>query len=534
MQKLSYLLGTLAIAALLGLGYTVLLLNSSIDRFENVVDGLQKLGAPANFIATPATTSPRNFSFTVGTSTPRGIYGTSTLAAYGSTTIQTPIDTLYAFQVFNAATTSVFDIDTINDRASTTALVISGINGSTQCLQIDADGDVTGFGSGCGGAFPFTVHADGVSTSTRLVFGNGFISQASSTVFGGLSVDNGTTTNATSTNLNVSGQVDFDTLTSALILTGAGGLLAEYTGADCTNQFIRDLSALGAPTCATIVGADVDLADLTATDSTLTFSGAYDGQTARTVGINLGNANTWTALQTINHATTTNLTVGTYFAPATDDGAPLGSSAMKWSDLFLASGSVINWNSGDLTLTHAANLLTLTGGGFTMDGAFINSDGTLEIPNGTAPVVDAVGELAIDTTENELLYATSTVAGAPAVIKPYEVKGFAHSSTTQGSGTSSLPFFTAPPNSAGYFDSVWCNATSSTATNAFMRVLLRDDAGNRMNDLVASSTIGVVKLTTNNSFTAGEKMWGDVGTTTSSGLPLLKVACHVKVFWTRN
>lgn len=39
---------------------------------------------------------------------------------------------------------------------------------------------------------------------------------------------------------------------------------------------------------------------LTATDSSLTFSGSYNGSTARTVGLNLGNANTWTAKQTFN------------------------------------------------------------------------------------------------------------------------------------------------------------------------------------------------------------------------------------------
>lgn len=98
--------------------------------------------------------------------------------------------------------------------------------------------------------------------------------------------------------LNITAEVDFDYLTSALLLAGSTGLISEYTGIDCTNQFVRDVSAAGAGTCATIVAADVDLADLTATDSTLTFSGAYDGQTARTVGLNLANANTWTALQT--------------------------------------------------------------------------------------------------------------------------------------------------------------------------------------------------------------------------------------------
>ena len=45
----------------------------------------------------------------------------------------------------------------------------------------------------------------------------------------------------------------FSTLTSALIITGAGGLLAEYGGAAaCTNQFVTAISVLGATTCASI------------------------------------------------------------------------------------------------------------------------------------------------------------------------------------------------------------------------------------------------------------------------------------------
>lgn len=42
-----------------------------------------------------------------------------------------------------------------------------------------------------------------------------------------------------------------------------------------------------------------NLADLTATNTTLTFSGTYNGGTARTIGLNLGNANTWTQDQSV-------------------------------------------------------------------------------------------------------------------------------------------------------------------------------------------------------------------------------------------
>ncbi|MDO8398905.1 MAG: tail fiber domain-containing protein [Bradyrhizobium sp.] len=53
--------------------------------------------------------------------------------------------------------------------------------------------------------------------------------------------------------------------------------------------------------------------------------------------------------------------------PTASDGAALGTSALMWSDLFLASGSVINWNNGDVTLTHSADALTLAGGDLTLN-----------------------------------------------------------------------------------------------------------------------------------------------------------------------
>lgn len=56
------------------------------------------------------------------------------------------------------------------------------------------------------------------------------------------------------------------------------------------------------------------------------------------------------------------LTSAGSLSPTTSDALALGTTSLMWSDLFLASGGVINWNNGDVTLTHSADALTLGGG----------------------------------------------------------------------------------------------------------------------------------------------------------------------------
>jgi len=57
----------------------------------------------------------------------------------------------------------------------------------------------------------------------------------------------------------------------------------------------------------------------------------------------------------------------TAFSPASSDGMALGTTGLMWSDAFLASGGVINFDNGDVTMTHSANLLAIAGGNTRVD-----------------------------------------------------------------------------------------------------------------------------------------------------------------------
>lgn len=67
--------------------------------------------------------------------------------------------------------------------------------------------------------------------------------------------------------------------------------------------------------------------------------------------------------------------ITTALNPDTNDGASLGISGQAWSDLFLASGAVINFAAGDITLTHSSGDLALAGGTLTLpdSGLILNA-----------------------------------------------------------------------------------------------------------------------------------------------------------------
>jgi len=51
----------------------------------------------------------------------------------------------------------------------------------------------------------------------------------------------------------------------------------------------------------------------------------------------------------------------TVFRPSANDGVALGAGAIAWADLFLATGGIINWGNGNVTLSHTTGVLTASG-----------------------------------------------------------------------------------------------------------------------------------------------------------------------------
>ena len=75
------------------------------------------------------------------------------------------------------------------------------------------------------------------------------------------------------------------------------------------------------------------------------------------------------------------------FSPTTSDGIALGTGSKMWSDLFLASAGVINFNNGNATITHSAGLLTLNVDLAVSGGDIIYGNGQ----NATLDVADVSG-----------------------------------------------------------------------------------------------------------------------------------------------
>lgn len=142
----------------------------------------------------------------------------------------------------------------------------------------------------------------------------------------------------------------------------------------------------------------------------------------------------------------------TALSPTTTDGLALGTTSLMWSDLFLASGGVINWNNGNFTVTHSTGLLTFSGAiaGTTFNKVTVTAPATgstLTIADGkTLTVSNSLALAGSDSTTMTFPSTSSTVltTGNTATI----TKGY--SVTPNNIGTVSSGTTTPDPANGNY------------------------------------------------------------------------------------
>lgn len=128
---------------------------------------------------------------------------------------------------------------------------------------------------------------------------------------------------------------------------------------------------------------------------------------------------------TINHGTnflahrgaTNGYTFDALVAPETNDAGALGTSSLGWSDLHLASGGVINWNNGTLTMIQSGTGLTINGGSGAA-GLSITGPGNCNIELGridnvaSTPFIDFhSGATSVDYDSRLIASGGGTIAG---------------------------------------------------------------------------------------------------------------------------
>jgi len=131
---------------------------------------------------------------------------------------------------------------------------------------------------------------------------------------------------------------------------------------------------------------------LAGTDSTTMTFPSTSATIARTDA-----ANTFTGASTASAWVLTSPTITTKISPTSDDGAPLGDTTHNFSDLFLATGAVVNYANSNVVLTHTSGILTLGTGTLKITNptnnttSVVTTDGTQTLTNKSIAIGQITG-----------------------------------------------------------------------------------------------------------------------------------------------
>jgi hypothetical protein len=97
--------------------------------------------------------------------------------------------------------------------------------------------------------------------------------------------------------------------------------------------------------------------------------------------------------------------------PPSDDGAALGTTALGWSDLHLATGAVINAANGNAVITHSSGIWTVSTGDWRVTTAGTNAASVVTVGGTQTLTGKTATELILDGSMVEDIYTISDGAG---------------------------------------------------------------------------------------------------------------------------
>lgn len=464
-----------------------------------------------------------------------------TIVGSGGTTITTTLGTSITVGELASAdfgdwtcngSTCTVDADSIALGTDTTGNYIATIAGTANQISVSGSGSETA--------------AATLSLPSHVIFPGNF------------QVTNSTTTNATTTAIDITGLLTFNAVTGnswddfCVAITGGSGLC---DGVDSTGGGGAGL-ATSTPIANTYVIYGTSAADVGA-EAAFTYVASTDLLTvvnASTTKMSCLGSCAFGSTATSSFSTAGALTLATPLAVTSG-----GTGASSLNDLITlgthttgnyvatlsSSGSLTIGNSGSETAAVTANLnlgnanawtalqsfsnasttlfsnygtayfgttatTTFSGAGnLTMAAASTldaSAAGSLRLPVSSAPTLGAAGSLALDSTSNNLVLATST--SGHIVVASATTTLYAYTATTSPivSGTT----MELPSHPLGQVaTSIWCKVTSGTSL-----VINLSDGTNDTNTVTCTTTGTQYALTSNNTWTSYERINLEYGTKT--------------------
>ena len=350
--------------------------------------------------------------------------------------------------------------------------------------------------------------------------------------------------------------ISFDTFSMRLSVSGGGAILDIFNNGIAATQpiygttantfYLARTNSCATPTYTITGDTDNGLCFPTTNTTALSTSGVERLRIDSSGNVGIGTTSPYAKLSVVgetvaSHFTGTTTATSTFGGNLAINGTGTTTSAGGFNlsaGCYAINGTCIG-GSGGTTITYPdftynTNIgYGITGSATTTKTQFtqgIHASSTSHFDNATSTLFTSVtgwftnlwigaqtlAQYIVSTIESASPTLTGSWNFGGATVKIHTYPAFSYATSTSWTGTTTIPL--GPAYTAEQWVGVKCFTDTGTLNVSFY------DGTNRMNMFNASTTVGTVTLSTNNSFTASEKRYVDIGTPASSPT---RISCSV-------